>query len=307
MTQYVGCEHARELLEGLVDGELSMPEQLAVESHLRWCRTCALRVDDMRLIGASLRDGSAAQYAAAEQTVTALNQAVLMRVRAEQAESWTVRIRETFSDMRMFWPALGATTAVALCVSVASSVLHATSVHQQQSLASVITTLSNPAPLKPAENGFFGISIPRPYEDDAERTGGTLDALPDDDVIYTVRTVVDREGRISYSEVLLAGVDGRERKAVRGGRDKAVLDAIAQTRFASAHTALGQAVAFDMVWVIAKTTAVAGPAAAALSAPAVTHPVVKEPPKPAVDAPVEVEGPRSSTSPRWRFRRLTTV
>ena len=309
MIDYVGCDRARELLEGLIDGELSMADQLAVESHLRWCSPCALRVQDMRLIGASLRDGSAEQYAVAEPAVTALADAVLMRVRAERAQSWPVRVRETFSDMRLFWPALGATAAVALCVSVASSVLHATSVHRDQSLASVITTLSNPAPLKPAENGFFGISIPRPYEVDAERTGGTLDALPDDDVIYTVRTVLDQKGRVSYSEVLLSGGDSRERKAVHAGHDRAVLDAIAQTRFAAAHTALGQPVAFDMVWVIAKTTAIPGPETVAqLARPAVTVPVAKDEPKPAViDGPVDTETPRSSIPGRWRFRRLTTV
>ena len=48
MTQYVGCDHARTLLEGLIDGELSMADQLAVESHLRWCETCALRVSQWR-------------------------------------------------------------------------------------------------------------------------------------------------------------------------------------------------------------------------------------------------------------------
>ena len=63
MTQYVGCDHARTLLEGLIDGELSMADQLAVESHLRWCDTCALRVEDMRLIGASLRKATRRQLA----------------------------------------------------------------------------------------------------------------------------------------------------------------------------------------------------------------------------------------------------
>ena len=40
-----------------------MADQLAVESHLRWCDTCALRVEDMRLIGASLRATSTARPA----------------------------------------------------------------------------------------------------------------------------------------------------------------------------------------------------------------------------------------------------
>ena len=40
MTPYVGCDYARERLEALLDDELSVDEQVLVESHVRWCRTC---------------------------------------------------------------------------------------------------------------------------------------------------------------------------------------------------------------------------------------------------------------------------
>ena len=55
MIPYVGCEHARELLEAFLDGELSVTDQVAVESHLRWCRTCTAHVDDLRLLGGTVR------------------------------------------------------------------------------------------------------------------------------------------------------------------------------------------------------------------------------------------------------------
>ena len=58
MIPYLGCDAAREMLEAFVDGELAMADQVAVESHLRWCRTCGARVEDLRVIGASLRIGS---------------------------------------------------------------------------------------------------------------------------------------------------------------------------------------------------------------------------------------------------------
>ena len=57
MTPYVGCEYARERLEGLLDNELSVDEQVLVESHVRWCRTCADRIEDFQLIGTSIRVG----------------------------------------------------------------------------------------------------------------------------------------------------------------------------------------------------------------------------------------------------------
>ena len=301
MTQYVGCDHARELLEGLIDGELSMTDQLAVESHLRWCRTCALHLEDLRLIGTAMRDRAVAQAdAGTERAVSAIHEAVLMRVLAEQDQSWRVRVRDTFSDMRLLWPAIGATAAVALCLTLAGSVLQATSVQGEESLAAMISTLSNPVLLKPTEDQFFGVAIPRPNEDDAERTGGTLDSFPEDDLIFTVRTVVDADGR--PLQVLLAGDGGTQRPV----HDRAVLDAVAQTRFVAAQGATGRPMAFDMVWVIAKTTAVAGPAVE-LRAPALAAPVIKDVPKPAVEAPVTSGHPRSSTNRPTRFRRSATA
>jgi hypothetical protein len=299
MSQYVGCDYAQELLDGLVDGELSMAEQLAVESHLRWCRTCNLRVQDMHLIRSSLRLGAVGGASGSRRddpVVAALNEAVLERVRAERAQSFGVRLREMLTDMRFLWPALGATAAVVVCVSAAVGVLQASTAENPESLATLISTRLEPGteqnPLRPADNG---ISIPRLFADDAKRAGGTLDQTSQDDVIYTIRTVVSREGRISNFEVLLA--DGElldPRSAAHVGLDRAVMDAVQQSRFAPAYTPLGRAVAVDMVWVIAKTTAVVP--AAALNASSAAKPRVKDVPKPAVDEPVQVDPARRSAA-----------
>lgn len=304
MTQYVGCDQARDLLDGLVDGELSMADQLAAESHLRWCRPCALRVDDMRLIGASLRMSAPAAVAAGADedadTAAAMNEALLLRVCAEREQSFRVRVRELCSDMRFLWPALGATAAVALCVGAAASVRLASTAQQPESLAALIATLANPGsernPLRPANNG---VSIPRPLEADAERAGVMLEDLPSEDVIYTIRTVVNRDGTISNFEVLLA--DGASPSRIApAGHERAVLDAVQQSRFAPAHTPLGRAVAVEMVWVIAKTTAVAE-SPRDIVAPAVTTAPVDTPPVPAV----EPAGSVRRASPR--DGRSTTV
>src|SRR5690606_37398447 len=101
MIPYVGCDHARELLEAFVDGELPLSDQVAVESHLRWCRTCMLRVEDMRLIGASLRLGSPVQRFGGDDTqaLAAIAAGTLMRARAEREDSLGVWLRELFVDM----------------------------------------------------------------------------------------------------------------------------------------------------------------------------------------------------------------
>ena len=275
MTQYVGCDHARTLLEGLIDDELSMPDQLAVESHLRWCETCALRVDDMRMIGAALRSQSAARPLAAVEDgkLTTLTEGVAARVRAEKAQSFASRVREVFADRRLLWPALGATSAVLLCVAAAVSVLHASTVQSRDSLAGLISVIGAPGtekwPLRPADNG---ISIPRLSDneacssrrcrDAALRAGGTLEQIPEDDVIYTVRAVVGRDGTIGNYEFLSDDDNvstDRAGAARMAAQELALINTVRNTKFVPAQTPLGQAVAVDMVWLIAKTTAVPGP------------------------------------------------
>jgi len=259
MTQYVGCVHARTLLEGLIDGELSMPDQLAVESHLRWCDTCALRVEDMRTIGDSLRAQSASRPiidTAADDSLTALTEGVLVRVRAERDQSLRSRMREMVTDRRLLWPALGATSAVLLCVAAAFSVLHASISRTPESLAAMISALGSPGtiqrPLRPADNG---ISIPRLSHDEVGRIGHALELMPEDDVIYAVRTVVGSDGSVADWEILLSDEGLANSKA----QDNAVLNAVRKTRFMPAQTPMGQAVAVDVVLVIAKTTAVMAP------------------------------------------------
>ena len=147
MIPYLTCEAAAELIEPFVDGELSVDDQVALESHLRWCSVCEARVDDMQLIGASVR---VRHHIAAAQPQTAVELAtmrssVLERVRAERDQSMPVVVRQMFADMRLLWTALGATAAVIVCVGVASGVFNAaTELEQRDSLAGMIDMLANP-------------------------------------------------------------------------------------------------------------------------------------------------------------------
>ena len=302
MTQYVGCDHARTLLEGLIDGELSMADQLAVESHLRWCDTCAFRVEDMRIIGAALRVNSPVRPVsdAENGTLTVLTDGLLLRVREERAQSFPSLVREMFADRRLLWPALGATAAVLLCVSAAFSVLHMSASHDPESLAAMISAIGSPGtelrPLRPVDNG---VTIPRLSEDEAQRAGDTLELMPEEDAIYTIRATVGRDGSVGSIELLLGSDEAQatDRQAVAraAAQELAVLNAVRNTRFMPAQTPGGQAVAVDMVWVIAKTTAIPGPSESWLdalfhlrfrratppqSAPAASPPVSSQPSAP---------------------------
>ncbi len=269
MTPYIGCEYARERLESLLDDELSVDEQVLVESHVRGCRTCADRIEDFQLIGSSIRVGppSAARVTEVDSALSAVYSRVLMRVRAEHDQALRVRVRELFTDMRLLWPAVGATMAVLVCLSVAIGVLKRTSSERPQSLKTRLGAMypgSEGNPLRPDNNArvdrYFdkfvdsdragGISIPRVLDD-----GTFFAGISDQEAMFTMATIVNRDGRITTAEMLNSERTGANAEHTMHANDvEAVLDAVRQSRFAPAQTPIGRTVAVNMVWLIVVTT-----------------------------------------------------
>jgi len=261
MIPYIGCESARELLEPLIDGELGVDDQVAVEAHLRWCRTCAARVEDLSVIGAAVRLGPPSVRPRTEDPdlLSGVQSEVLGRIRAERDQSFATRFRELFSDKRMLWPALGATFAVLICLCGAFGVMQLASVERPRSLAALIASVrpdavpgsdDNPLSLDPT------VQAPRISSDVA-----ALDRITGDESVFAVATVVTREGRVSNYELLLPGEAGADLGAARARHAEddvvALLHAVKQSRFTPAQQgAAGRPVAVNMVWLFARTTAV---------------------------------------------------
>lgn len=250
MTPYIGCETARELLDAFVDGELPVGEQVMVEAHLRWCQTCTARVEDLSAIGDAIRQGPprVAVHADDARALAAVQGAVLGRLRAERATSLATRSREVFADMRLFWPALGATAAVAFCVLGVLGVLQLTRHEQPDSLKALIATMSDPGSDRNPLRLDDTVAIPRALDEGLMLTGA------DDEALFAVATVVTREGRISNYSLLQTPRDV-VRANHRHDRDvAAVLDAVRHSRFEPARALTGRTVAVNMVWLIARTT-----------------------------------------------------
>jgi len=261
MIPYIGCESAREMLDAFIDGELPLAEQVALESHLRWCRTCTARVEDMRLIGASLRTASPLPDADDARALAAVQSGVLGRVCAEHDESFGVQLRSMFEDMRLFWPAIGASAALCACLFASLSVLQAATAENPESLAAMIERLERPSvpTLLPANPGSDQnpmrldnrISFPRALDGVS-----ALELLPGDEVAFAVSAVVTREGRIATYD-LIETRDGRAdaAKATYANDVQAVLDGVRRSRFSPAEAAGGTKVAVNMVWLLVRTTA----------------------------------------------------
>jgi hypothetical protein len=250
MIRYLGCDAAREMLQPFVDLELPVAEQVELEAHLRWCETCTARVEALRLIGAALRVGAAAPPVHSDdaRALASIQSEVLARIRAERDQSLPVRLREAFADMHFFWPALGATAALAACLFAVVSVNRIVRVEHPYSMADRITTLANPGSDRNPLPIDMLMLAPRPLTE-----GPLLESMSDEEAVFALAAIVTREGRISDYELLHAVRESRGLDASSYDEVNALLETVKQSRFAPAQTPDG-AVAVNMVWLLARTT-----------------------------------------------------
>ncbi|MGE0446940.1 MAG: anti-sigma factor [Vicinamibacterales bacterium] len=284
MTPYLTCEAAIERLDAFVDGELTVDEQVAVESHLRWCRVCEARVADMRLIGGSMRlVGQAAASSSDRRDLAVIQSDVLTRLRAERDQSWAAQLSNLFVDMRLLWPALGATAAVITCVFTAAGVFAAaTAEENSRSLAAMIEMLAHPGSDRNPLSLDLRISAPRALD-----ASLVLDSITEDDAVYAVSAVVTTDGRVSNYELLMSERDRVRRHGETSDVETvAFLDAVKRSRFEPAQLPAGSPVAVNVVWLVERTTVKGTPTALVIPQP---RPLAAPAPAIAVEEPVEID------------------
>ena len=254
MIAVFGCETARALLDEFVDGELPTSQQVAMQAHIRSCRTCTAYVEDMSLIGWSVRAPLPEAHVTPDdlKELAVIQSGVLARVRAERDQSWRVRFEAMFSDMRLFWPALGATTAVILCVIGAANIWHLTTDMRPHSVAAMLAQLERGGTDRHPLLVAHAISAPRVLHD-----GLALDGLPeserDEDLL--VVALVTQAGSIGQAEVLALPGVGAASAAGSSAGSMHVLNAMRRWQLEPAERG-GRPVAVLTLFLFAQTTAV---------------------------------------------------
>jgi putative zinc finger protein len=246
MIAYLGCEAAREMLEGFVDDELSVSQQVTLEAHLRWCDTCRARVEDVRLIGSALRTGSAhpAIGTGEARALSVMQSQVLARIDAERDQSLRVRFRELFIDMRLLWPALGGTVALLGCLAGVTAVYSFARAERPDSLAALLSAL-------PAASTSQTLPSPPPLPDP------TTKLVPEGEAVFLLSAQVTHGGRVATYELL---------RSEREPADEvtALVDALKYSRLAPARAAEGSV---NVVWLLAHTTVKGSPSPGPLDKP----------------------------------------
>jgi len=234
--------------------------------------------------------------------LSAMQSEVLARVDSEYEQSFTVRVQELFTDMRLWWPALGATVAVALSVGLASGVWQATSAEQPTSLAAMIENLADPGSNRNPQRLDATMYLPRVLDDGVALDGAMLaqsSGGSHQDEVVAVAAIVTREGKIGGYELLDQGSNGHGLTSgdATDSDVQGVLHAVRQSRFAPAQRPGGQVVAVNMVWLFARTTVKASLRPVDLGIP-LSRPVLATPP-PRVKPPgLPAEGASSRDLPQ---------
>jgi putative zinc finger protein len=235
------CRATLRVLEAYHDGELPVDQQVAVQSHLRHCRSCAAERHWLRETGEGLREAAMLHVPV---DAEAVGRNVLARM-PDAERSITRRVIAAFDDMRLVWPALGATVATLACLAAGFGFMRQALREQPTSMAALITALADPGSNQNPLSLDGRILLPQAVP--AEFMGSPV--VDREDALFALAAVVTREGRVSNLELLLQD-SGHSPVGPRAIVD--LLDAASQMRFEPARAG-GSPVAVNMVWLLAQT------------------------------------------------------
>lgn len=251
---FVPCETVRARLEAFYDDELELDAHLEVRTHLEHCASCASESQGLSRLRDAFEDLPGVVGQVDERPSEAWTTNLLTQVQLERQLSWRARLAQVFDDMHLVWPALGASGAVLVCLLASAQVMGATAVQRPDSLAGVIDVLARPGSnINPARIDDFTV-VPRRHA----ASDWPLATWPEasDDTLFTLSTVVTREGRIQRVQML----DGEQAYRLKVKREviDALIEAASRAEFEPARTG-GAPVAVNLVWLLAHTTVVGSP------------------------------------------------
>jgi hypothetical protein len=236
------CADVRRHLEAYHDGELRVPEQVAVSGHVQECAACAAELRSLEEVGQFLRRGAAERVSPPADT-RQLATAVISRVQAEAAAAWPAQVGRMFEDMHLVWAGLSATVATVACAVLLFSIWFLSPPEREDSLSGILAALSAPGSDRNPVTVDHRMRLPRATDD-------VVPALlakenTEEELVFALAAVVTQEGRVARSEVLLSN---QNREVVLR-----LMNAVNEARFKPASLE-GSPVAVNFVWLLTHTT-----------------------------------------------------
>jgi anti-sigma factor RsiW len=139
-----GCHAFGRDLGPFLDGELDGTRMLRTSRHLEVCEACTSALADMRMLGHTLREVTAADIPRI--AFEGLAASVVSRSRAESAASWRATLSRGFDDWHWAIVGGGSIAATFVSTSLLSMILaFGPAPQREDSLSAMATGLSSPA------------------------------------------------------------------------------------------------------------------------------------------------------------------
>jgi hypothetical protein len=245
MTTLLSCAAVRRRLEAYHDGELSVPDQIAVQAHIEECPPCMAECRALAEVGDTLRRAAVSRATSSDRPA-GLASGVLTRLAAEAEQSMSAQVRRAFEDMHFVWAGLSAAGATIVCAALLFAIGYFAPPERADSLAGVLSALAAPGSDRNPVRIDDRISPPRVSRDAPVRAVLANTPPAEGDLVLALAAVVTQEGRITNPEVLLASHPDRD-TVVR------LMNAVVEARFEPASYG-GAPVAVNLVWLLTHTT-----------------------------------------------------
>lgn len=253
------CSAVRRRLPEYHDGELTIDQRVAIQSHLSACPACAAEGQQLHMVTTVLRAAAVERaYAVDSHDLDGLACGIVSRLRAEQEESFAYTVRRMFEDLHLVWAALSATAATCACLALTVGIFYF-SRPVDDSLGNLLDALSNLGSLEVARLAQSD-SNPMQVDDrvdpqivlprqDPERIAAVPELTSDEEIM--VDATIDTKGRVASLQLM--NVDGPTAQRADWKTVGEVLDSVAQARFEPARLR-GERVAVKMFWYVTHTT-----------------------------------------------------
>lgn len=215
------CAYMFRQLAAFHDGELSVEQQIAVESHLQDCSRCAAEAKRLQAISDALRSEAAGLSQESFADIEGLQAGVISRMKAEREESIPSQIGRLFEDLHLVYAALGAAGATLACLVVMFGMMHFGAQERPDSLAALVDVLAAPAASNIVSEGPLATAIqPTAFRDDG----------PGSDAVFALSSFVTEQGRLRTLDS-----DQVDNETVRGEEAREqilnLMDTIIETQF----------------------------------------------------------------------------
>jgi hypothetical protein len=196
------CASIARRLHAFHDGELPVNEQIAVNAHLTECRECAAHSAELQLLRNALLTLAPGRPGLSKEEASGFSAAVVSRLKAEREASLFARVRLMFDDMHLVYAGLGAAAATMVCVIVVLGMMRFATSERPDSLFGIMNVLG--MPLECDAVIVVGDEVAGCRERLAERFQRANETA-EQDAVFTLDSLVIRQGRLSSLETLKSG------------------------------------------------------------------------------------------------------